>query len=359
MAQVVASTALVPHGGSCVCTEIGTRREFSRLEFRVTASSPFCAWTANTDSSFLRLHDGASGTGDETVRYSVDEHTGPVTRIGIIKVGNATFTVTQFVGLTTPRTLTSTTGGFGDAGIEGPGKASFPPPGFRGGAANAPSGAGAEGFAGEAEMSRELLEVEGVVSIAASAAPQGGTCRRTRKGHRDGHPGFANGLARRHAVQMPAASQANARGRRPADPDPDGTCTLLALGPCSDTPRTVQVTCSSTERPETSSEHVGPESAAASPCQPVTASLGRGQLPRSVPPLREWFARLTCTRFEPESWCRIRGRVVACCLPCTRVVRPGDPVLQQLVGVSQLVGRECTIGHVHRLLGVGSRESSP
>ena len=31
VAQVVVNTALVPHGGSCVCTGIGTRREFSGL----------------------------------------------------------------------------------------------------------------------------------------------------------------------------------------------------------------------------------------------------------------------------------------------------------------------------------------
>ena len=31
VAQVVVDTALVPHGGSCVCTKIGTRRELSRL----------------------------------------------------------------------------------------------------------------------------------------------------------------------------------------------------------------------------------------------------------------------------------------------------------------------------------------
>ena len=31
VAQVVVNTALVPHGGSCVCTGIGTRHEFSGL----------------------------------------------------------------------------------------------------------------------------------------------------------------------------------------------------------------------------------------------------------------------------------------------------------------------------------------
>ena len=137
--------------------------------FDVTANSSLCTWTPSTDSGFLRLHDGAARTGNGTVHYSVEEHTGPVTRVGIIKVGNATFTVTQFVGLTTTRTWTATTGSFADAGFEGTGEASFPPQGFRGGEANPPSGAGAEGFTGEGEMSRESSEVEGVVSIAASA----------------------------------------------------------------------------------------------------------------------------------------------------------------------------------------------
>ena len=35
VAQVVVNTALVPHGGSCVCTGIGTRHEFSGLVERV------------------------------------------------------------------------------------------------------------------------------------------------------------------------------------------------------------------------------------------------------------------------------------------------------------------------------------
>ena len=41
VAQVVVNTALVPHGGSCVCTGIGTRREFSGLTSHVaTATRP-------------------------------------------------------------------------------------------------------------------------------------------------------------------------------------------------------------------------------------------------------------------------------------------------------------------------------
>ena len=88
-------------------------------EFRVNASSPHCAWTASTASGFLRLRDGASGTGNGVVRYSVAEHTGRISRSGIIKVGNATFTVTQFVGLAPPRTLTSAPSGSDDVGVEG------------------------------------------------------------------------------------------------------------------------------------------------------------------------------------------------------------------------------------------------
>ena len=136
------------------------------FEFRVNASSPICAWTASTTSGFLRLH-GASGTGNGTVRFSVEEHTGPVTRIGIIKVGNATFTVTQFVGLTTTQTLTSPSSGTDDAGLEDDGGISDPP--GPGGGASSAVGATAF-FSSGAEIAFRPLGGEGVVSIAESAA---------------------------------------------------------------------------------------------------------------------------------------------------------------------------------------------
>ena len=101
------------------------------FEVRVTASSPVCEWTVSTLHGFLKL-EARKGQGDGAVRYSVDEHTGNATRVGTIRVGNATFTVTQFVGLTTTQTLTSTTGGSGDAGFGGNGETPRGPPGVEG-----------------------------------------------------------------------------------------------------------------------------------------------------------------------------------------------------------------------------------
>ena len=63
------------------------------FEFTVTASASSCSWTPRTDDDFLHLHTGDS-TGSGTVRYSVHPHAGLGVRTGVIRVGDAAFTVT-------------------------------------------------------------------------------------------------------------------------------------------------------------------------------------------------------------------------------------------------------------------------
>ena len=96
------------------------------FEFEVVANSSRCSWNASTNDGFLRATQ-ASGTGNGVVRYHVEEHTGAATRVGTITVGNATFTVTQFVGLTQPRTLTSASAQLGHAGSPAANGMALPP----------------------------------------------------------------------------------------------------------------------------------------------------------------------------------------------------------------------------------------
>ena len=94
---------VLPHGGG-------------PFEFAVDTTGPSCSWTASSTVAFLRLTGATTGTGNGTVRYEVLEHTGATTRMGAIKVESATATVTQFAGLTPPRTVTSAATGADDAG---------------------------------------------------------------------------------------------------------------------------------------------------------------------------------------------------------------------------------------------------
>ena len=86
------------------------------FEVAVTASPPSCDWTARSTVDFLQVTGEGAGTGDGTFRYTALEHTGATTRTGALMVRNETATVTQFAGLTPPRTVTSAATGADDAG---------------------------------------------------------------------------------------------------------------------------------------------------------------------------------------------------------------------------------------------------
>src|SRR5579864_5006815 len=63
--------------------------------FSVLASQSTCPRSASSNAGWLTVTYGQTGTGNGTVGYRIDANAGYTTRIGMISVGNAIFTVTQ------------------------------------------------------------------------------------------------------------------------------------------------------------------------------------------------------------------------------------------------------------------------
>jgi hypothetical protein len=63
------------------------------VDIAVTAA-PACGWTATTSDSWITITDGAAGTGNGIVRFSVTANTGGE-RTGSIRIGDQLFTVVQ------------------------------------------------------------------------------------------------------------------------------------------------------------------------------------------------------------------------------------------------------------------------
>jgi len=61
----------------------------------ITANATTCTRTAVSDSTWLTISSGATGTGNGTVGYAIQANTTPTTRTGHITINDATFTVTQ------------------------------------------------------------------------------------------------------------------------------------------------------------------------------------------------------------------------------------------------------------------------
>ncbi len=61
----------------------------------VTAAPSDCAWTATSDSGWLTITSGASGTGNGSVAFSVSANSASGSRSGHLTIGGKTFTVTQ------------------------------------------------------------------------------------------------------------------------------------------------------------------------------------------------------------------------------------------------------------------------
>jgi len=84
--------------GACTYTlspttrSVGTGTATGSLTVSVGSS---CAWTAVSSASWLTLTRGGSGTGGGTIDYSIAANSGSAARSATIKVGAATFTVTQ------------------------------------------------------------------------------------------------------------------------------------------------------------------------------------------------------------------------------------------------------------------------
>ncbi|MFO0754238.1 MAG: choice-of-anchor D domain-containing protein [Thermodesulfovibrionales bacterium] len=64
-------------------------------EISVTASSDRCSWTAESAEDWITLTEGAEGTGDGTVSFSIEANPDPTPRRGTLTVAGRTVTVTQ------------------------------------------------------------------------------------------------------------------------------------------------------------------------------------------------------------------------------------------------------------------------
>jgi len=75
--------------------------------FNITTSNPACPWTAITPNSWIIINNGASGTGDGVVSFTVQANVSPE-RTGTISVNGQLFTITQSNGCTYSLPSTST-----------------------------------------------------------------------------------------------------------------------------------------------------------------------------------------------------------------------------------------------------------
>ncbi len=61
----------------------------------VTASASNCAWTSRSNTSWITISFGQTGTGNGTVGFTVTQNNTPATRTGSLTIANITFNVTQ------------------------------------------------------------------------------------------------------------------------------------------------------------------------------------------------------------------------------------------------------------------------
>ncbi|HEX9962394.1 MAG TPA: BACON domain-containing carbohydrate-binding protein, partial [Pyrinomonadaceae bacterium] len=89
----------IPDAPACGFTLNPTSQSFTSAggngSFTVSTSSPNCTWIADSDSSWITVTSGASGTGNGTVSFSVAANQTTSPRTGTINVGGQIFTVTQ------------------------------------------------------------------------------------------------------------------------------------------------------------------------------------------------------------------------------------------------------------------------
>jgi hypothetical protein len=81
----------------------------------VTATSASCSWTAVSNSSFITVNSGSSGTGNGTVGFTVAANPNSGQRTGTITIAGQTFTVTQD-GLNCSYSIAPTSQSFAAAG---------------------------------------------------------------------------------------------------------------------------------------------------------------------------------------------------------------------------------------------------
>ncbi|MDQ3798554.1 MAG: hypothetical protein M3384_03810, partial [Acidobacteriota bacterium] len=102
----------IPDAPACGFTLNPTSQSFTSAggsgSFTVSTSSPNCSWVADSDSSWITVTSGASGTGNDTISFSVAANQTSNPRTGTINVGGQIFTVTQAGIVGTVLTVTNT-----------------------------------------------------------------------------------------------------------------------------------------------------------------------------------------------------------------------------------------------------------
>jgi hypothetical protein len=92
-------TFTVTQASGCTYTLAPTSRAHSSNaatgQTVTVTTGTICPWTAVSNNAWITVTDGASGTGNGTVTYSITANTTGAIRTGTITIGGQTFTVTQ------------------------------------------------------------------------------------------------------------------------------------------------------------------------------------------------------------------------------------------------------------------------
>ncbi|MGD0061008.1 MAG: BACON domain-containing protein [Verrucomicrobiia bacterium] len=88
----------VPPSPSISPTSVELPAKGGSKTIKVKASGTGCDWTAVSNDPFITVTEGASGSGSETVRYSVPGNTNTVPLTGTMTIAGQTFTVNQAAG---------------------------------------------------------------------------------------------------------------------------------------------------------------------------------------------------------------------------------------------------------------------
>lgn len=92
------AVAMVPPGGTCTyaLSSSGTSIGGGGGTGTVSITAPTgCSWTASSDSSWLTVTSGFSGSGNGSVSFSVSANTSIPSRVGHLTIGEQIFTVTE------------------------------------------------------------------------------------------------------------------------------------------------------------------------------------------------------------------------------------------------------------------------
>ena len=73
---------------------MGVTKNGGTKTINVTAATG-CAWTATSNTAWLTINSGMSGSGNGTVSFNVARTTATATRTGTLTVGGQTVTVSQ------------------------------------------------------------------------------------------------------------------------------------------------------------------------------------------------------------------------------------------------------------------------